>query len=89
MQGLQKARIILNTEKCRFTASQITFLDHLVDKDGVRPDPDKIKAANKFIVPTNIKQLRSFLGFCSYFRCFVLQFAQLAAPLKRVLRATA
>ncbi|GFY21963.1 retrovirus-related Pol polyprotein from transposon 17.6 [Trichonephila clavipes] len=59
----------------------------LVSSNGVRPDPDKIKAVRNFPTPKNIHDIRSFLGLCSYFRRFIKGFCYLAEPLQSLLKS--
>ena len=57
-----------------------------MDKEGIHPDPDKIKAVSEFPVPASLTEVRSFLGFGSYYRRFVKNFASLAASLHDLLK---
>ncbi|GFU11781.1 retrovirus-related Pol polyprotein from transposon 297 [Trichonephila clavipes] len=83
---LQEAGLKLNSKKCLFAAQEVKILGHLVSSNGVRPDPDKIKAVRNFPTPKNIHDIRSFLGLCSYFRRFIKGFCYLAEPLQSLLK---
>ena len=86
---IQEAGLVLNPKKCLFCAREIKILGHLVSSDGVRPDPEKVKAVSNFPVPRNVHDVRSFLGLCSYFRRFIKGFCYLAAPLQMLLKGDA
>ncbi|GFW51257.1 retrovirus-related Pol polyprotein from transposon 17.6 [Trichonephila clavipes] len=87
LKCLQEAGLKLNSKKCLFAAQEVKVLGHLVSSNGVRPDPDKIKAVRNFPTPKNIHDIRSFLGLCSYFRRFIKGFCYLAEPLQSLLKS--
>jgi hypothetical protein len=78
---LQQNRIYLNPKKCEFNKPEVRFLGHLVSKEGVRPDPDKVKVMKEWPIPTDKNELYRFLGFANYFRLFIRSYATIAAPL--------
>ncbi|UYV83886.1 hypothetical protein LAZ67_X000509, partial [Cordylochernes scorpioides] len=81
----KRAGLKLNPGKCSFGASNIKILGHQVNKDGIRPNDDKIKAVSQFPIPKNLQQLRSFLGLSSYDRRFIKNYADIARPLNSLL----
>ncbi|UYV70925.1 hypothetical protein LAZ67_8001124 [Cordylochernes scorpioides] len=81
----KRAGLKLNPGKCSFRASNINILGHQVNKDGIRPDDDKIKAVSQFPIPKNLQQLRIFLGLSSYYRRFIKNYANIARPLNSLL----
>ncbi|UYV80731.1 hypothetical protein LAZ67_19001552, partial [Cordylochernes scorpioides] len=83
---IQKAGLSLNHKKCLFGSRRIKILGHLVDANGIHPDPDKVEAVSKFPRPRNISELKSFLGLCSYYRRFIENFADKARSLHDLLK---
>ncbi|GFY48523.1 retrovirus-related Pol polyprotein from transposon 17.6 [Trichonephila inaurata madagascariensis] len=84
--SLQEAGLKLNSKKCLFATQEVKILGHLVSSNGVRPEPDKVKAVRNFPTPKNIHDIQSFLGLCSYFRRFIKGFCYLAEPLQSLLK---
>ena len=77
------------SKKCEFWLNQVVFLGHVISKDGITMDPNKIKAIVNWAVPTNVSEIRSFLGLGGYYRRFVEGFSRIATPLTRLTRKNA
>jgi hypothetical protein len=65
---------------------RVSFLGHIVSGDGVEVDPEKTEAINSWDTPRSVKEVRSFLGLCSYYRRFVPGYAEIAAPMTALQR---
>ncbi|KMQ86489.1 krab-a domain-containing protein [Lasius niger] len=78
---LQKANLKINPKKCLLLQRNVKYLGHVVSEQGITTDPEKITAVKDWPIPHTKKQLRSFLGFCSYYRKFVRGFSSIAKPL--------
>jgi len=81
---LRQANLKLHPDKCVLTQNEVTFLGHKVTEDGISTDDAKIKVVRDWPVPKNVKETRSFIGFCSYYRRFVKDFAIVAKPLHQL-----
>lgn len=79
-QRFRKVNIKPKPSKCHFCCDQVNYLGHVVSSAGVHPDPQKVSVVKEFPVPRNVKQVRSFLGLCNYYRKFVRGFAKIAEP---------
>jgi hypothetical protein len=70
--------------KCTFHASSIDYLGVIIEKGMTRMDPIKIAGIKNWPTPTKVKDVRSFLGFCNFYRPFIRGFAHLARPLNEL-----
>ncbi|EFN65085.1 Uncharacterized protein F44E2.2 [Camponotus floridanus] len=67
---LRDARLRLNPEKCRFCVDRLIYLGHVIDREGIRTDPEKIRAVAGWPEPQTVKQIRQFVGMASWYRRF-------------------
>ena len=82
---LQAAGITLNKEKCQFSCTEVKFLGHLINEDGIQADPEKTSAIRDFATPTSQRQLRRFFGLVNYLGKFSAKLAQLTPNLRQLL----
>ncbi len=78
---LRKHKLYAKLSKCSFFLSEVEFLGHIVGADGIRTDPNKVKAITEWQAPRNITDVRAFHGLASYYRKFIKNFSAIAAPL--------
>jgi transposase InsO family protein len=76
----------MHPSKCNFAVDRVLFLGHVLEKDGISVNQDKIKIVKNFPCPRTPKQIKSFLGLAAYYKKFVKQFSQISAPLRRLLQ---
>lgn len=82
--AMRKARLRLKPQKCGFIREHVSFLGHIVNKNGVQTDPEKVTTIVDYPEPRNVGQLRTFLGMASYYRKFILGFSKIAKCLYRL-----
>ena len=80
---LRDANLKLKPSKCSLFRQSVTFLGHVVSHSGISTDPLKIEAVRDRPIPASAKQVRSFLGLCSYYRKFIHCFADIARPIHK------
>lgn len=85
-QKLRKANLTLQPTKCHFAAQEVKYLGHIISEKGVEVDRAKIATVADFPQPRNVKQVRSFLGMCNYYRKFIKDYSNICAPLLNLLK---
>ena len=83
-----QAGLRLQPHKTNLLRDEAVYLGHVINSDGVRPDPAKLDAVQDWPQPTNITELQSYLGLCNYYRDFVPTYSEVALPLLKFLEGS-
>ena len=81
LQRLREHKLYSKFDKCQFWLDEVAFLGHIVNRDGISVDPEKIRAVLEWPRATTVTEVRSFLGLAGYYRRFVEGFSRLATPM--------
>ena len=73
--------LFAKASKCTIQTSAVEFLGQWVTPSGMTPTAEKLRAVQEWETPTNVRGVRSFLGFANYYRRFVYKFTEIAHPL--------
>ena len=84
LRQCQDVNIKLNKDKCHFRCMSIPFFGEVVSREGIQPDPQKIRALTKMPVPKNKKELLAFLGIINYLSKFSPDMLEVCEPLRKL-----
>ncbi|GBG78902.1 hypothetical protein CBR_g28616 [Chara braunii] len=89
LEELREANFKINAKKCEWAKTQVLYLGHVLDGDGIKLEDSKIAAIRDWPTPRTLTELWSFLGLANYYRKFVRNVSTIAAPLRRLLKKEA
>ena len=84
---LADRNLTLKKEKCQFAQESVQFLGHVIDAEGIHAVEEKVKQIENLPAPTDVSQLRSYLGLLNYYRKYIPNLAHEIAPLTELLKS--
>ncbi|CAK1577892.1 unnamed protein product [Parnassius mnemosyne] len=82
----RESNLKVQPDKSEFLKHETAYLGHIITRDGIKPNPDKISAVQKYPIPKNPKEIKQFLGLLCYNRKFIPDFARITKPLTQCLK---
>ncbi len=81
LDRLEEWGLKVSIDKCQFCQPQVKYVGHIVSAAGIAPDPEKVSVLTRWEEPTDLKSLRSFLGFCGFYCRFIKGYSSVVRPL--------
>ena len=81
LEKLRANKLYAKFSKCEFWLEKVAFLGHILTAEGVTVDPEKVEVVSNWQQPTNVSEIRSFLGLAGYYRRFIEGFSKIARPM--------
>uniref|UniRef100_A0A3Q3K885 ribonuclease H n=1 Tax=Monopterus albus TaxID=43700 RepID=A0A3Q3K885_MONAL len=86
METIKAAGLKLNKDKCRLSQPELNFLGQVVTKDGIAPNPERVKAITTMEPPQNVSELRRLLGMVNYLGRYLPNLSTVLQPLNELLK---
>ena len=81
---LERCRQVNLKQKVELRVNEVKYVGHVISKDGLKVDPEKVNAIVNMPAPTEVQSVRRFVGLVLYVAKFIPNMADLAAPLREL-----
>lgn len=85
-EKLRESNFKIQMDKSEFLKLETAYLGHVISKDGIKPNPDKITAIQNYPMPKTPTEIKRFLGLLGYYRKFIPDFAKITKPMTQCLK---
>ena len=86
LQRLKEEKLLINLNKCSFMQEEIVYLGFVISANGLKMDPEKVKAILEWTTPENVGEVRSFHGLASFYRKFINYFSSVCNAMTETMR---
>ena len=81
LKAVEKIGLRIKIQKCTLFAKEVHYLGHLISHNSIKVPPDNTKLIKEWPIPNTLRELRSFLGKCNYFREHIPNYSAIVSPL--------
>jgi hypothetical protein len=81
LQTLRKHKLYVKFDKCDFYQKKIQYLGHVISKEGIAVDPEKIRDITEWNIPKDVADIWSFMGIIGYYHKFIEGLSKIAYPI--------
>jgi hypothetical protein len=85
LQRLRECQLYAKLSKCEFWISEVVFLGHIINRDGLAVDPKKVAVILDWKAPKDVRGIKNFIGMAGYYRRFIEGFSKIARPMTALL----
>jgi hypothetical protein len=85
LQRLRDCQLYAKLSKCKLWISEVLFLGHIINREGLAVDPKKVTTILDWKAPKDVRGIKSFIGIAGYYRRFVEGFSKIARPMTSLL----
>ena len=86
LERLREEKLLINLKKCSFAKKELVYLEFVVPSEGLKMDPEKVKAILEWPTPRSATKVRPFHGLASFYRKFIRNFSSICATITKTMR---